>query len=278
MILERKIISLKETQQKIIKSGWGSSSVDDTIVENITYNSDGLKINGYLSYPKITAEKYPCIIWCRGGFGNAGALDEFYAQGILGQIASWGYVVFETQYRGNLGGEGNDEFGGADLNDVLNLIPLADELEFADTKTWGIEGWSRGGMMTYLALTKNHNFKAAISTSGISNLQCNIDESNFMRKLFNFNHMDLNNNFCSQRSIINLIDSFSKNTPILLIHGLNDTRVPPHHSIDLSLKLIEHKLEHRLVLMENGDHFLRSHKKEVDEMRKNWFNKYLKIK
>ncbi len=276
MILERKLVSLKETQNKIIKSGWGNSSIDNSVVERIVYNSDGLKVKGYLAYPKNATEKYPCIIWCRGGFGNAGAIDDFYAQGILGQIASWGYVVFETQYRGNVGGEGKDEFGGSDINDVLNLIPVADEIEFANTDIWGIEGWSRGGMMTYLALTKNHNFRAAISTGGISNLECNIDESTFMKKLFNFNHMDLDSNFCYQRTILNLIDSFSKNTPILLIHGLNDTRVPPHHSMDLSSKFIEKNIEHRLVLLENGDHFLRSHKKEVDEMRKNWFNKYLK--
>ena len=48
------------------------------------------------------------------------------------------------------------------MNDVLNLIPLAEEFDFADKDKWGIEGWSRGGMMTYLALTKNYNFKCAI--------------------------------------------------------------------------------------------------------------------
>lgn len=276
MIIERKIVVLPETQKKILKSGWGYSSVDNSVLERIIYKSDGLKVNGYLAYPKQINKKYPCIIWCRGGFGNAGALDDFYAQGVLGQLASWGYVVFESQYRGNVGGEGKDEFGGKDLNDVLNLKSLADELEFTDTNIWGIEGWSRGGMMTYLALTKNHNFKAAISTGGISNLECNIDESAFMKKLFSFNHFNIDEQFCHNRSAINLVESFSKSTPLLLIHGLNDTRVPPHHSLDLSYKLMENNIEHRLVMLENGDHFLRSHKKEVDEMRKNWYNKYLK--
>lgn len=275
MIIEREIVELKETQKKIIKSGWGNSSVDDSVVEKITYNSDGLKVKGYLSYPKVIIKKYPCIIWCRGGFGNAGSLDNFYAQGILGQLASWGYVVFESQYRGNAGSEGKDEFGGSDLNDVLNLIPLANEIEFANKEIWGIEGWSRGGMMTYLALTKNNNFKAAISTGGISNLECNLNESNFMKRLFQVNQIDTNEKFCFKRSAINLADNFPKTTPLLLIHGLNDTRVPPHHSLDLSYKLIENQVQHRLLLIENGDHFLRSHKKEVDQIRKNWFNKYL---
>jgi len=275
MILNRKKIEVTEIQKKILKSGWGNSAIDNSIVERMSYISDGLKINGYIAYPKKNEEKYPCMIWCRGGFGNAGALDDFYAQGILGQLASWGYIVFESQYRGNVGGEGTDEFGGEDINDILNLIPLADELDFADNNIWGIEGWSRGGMMTYLTLTKNDIFKAAISTGGISNLNCTPDESHFMKKLFKLNHLNLDEKYCFSRTILNSVDKYSKTTPTLLIHGTNDVRVPAHHSLDLSYKFLEYGIEHKLVLLENGDHFLRDHKLEVDELRKNWLKKYL---
>lgn len=275
MILNRKKIELSPLQQKIIKSGWGNSSVENSTVERMDYISDGLKIKGYLAYPKDIKKQYPCIIWCRGGFKNAGALDDFHAQGILGQLASWGFVVFESQYRGNVGGEGNDDFGGEDINDVLNLIPLAEELNFADKNNWGIEGWSRGGMMTYLALTKSDIFKAAISTAGISNLKCTLDESNFMRKLFNLNNLNIDEQFCQNRTILNSVHKYSKVTPTLLIHGTNDDRVTAHHSLDLSYKFLENEIEHKLVLLENGDHFLREHKNEVEELRKNWFRKYL---
>jgi dipeptidyl aminopeptidase/acylaminoacyl peptidase len=50
----------------------------------------------------------------------------------------------------------------------------------------------------------------------------------------------------------------------------------PHDSLDLSYKLLNLKIPYRLVMLEGGDHFLKSHRKEVDEMRKNWFEKYLK--
>jgi len=276
MILERKIVEIPQMQSKILKSAGGDSAIDNSILERITYKSDDLKVNGFLAYPKITNEILPCIIWCRGGFGNAGKLDNFYAKGILGQLASWGYIVFETQYRGNDGSEGTDEFGGSDLNDILNLIPLANDIEFADSNNWGIEGWSRGGMMTYLTLTKNHIFKAAISTGGISNIECTMDESNFMKKMIRSHQNIIDENFCKSRTIFNHLENFSRNTPILLIHGLKDERVPPHHSLDLSSEFIKRNIEHRLVMLENGDHFLRSHKKEVDNMRKNWFEKYLK--
>lgn len=278
-IIDREEIILTEQQQKMIVSGWGKNVLEKTAVEKITYLSDGLKVTGYIAYPKDDTQKYPCIIWCRGGIGNAGAIDKFAARGIYGQLASWGYCVLASQYRGNDGGEGHDDFGGDDVNDVLNLIRLADEIPQANKDVWGIEGWSRGGMMTYLTLTRTNIFKAAIVLGGIANLRCNSDESKFMRELYEhtlgrYDQEEFKIN-CNSRSIINFPEKLSKTTPMLIIHGNADNRVLPHDSLDLSYKLLDLKIPYRLVMLEGGDHFLKSHRKEVDEMRKNWFEKYL---
>lgn len=280
LILDREKLELSATQLKMVKSGWGNEAVDNVIIEKMTYLSDGLKVKGYIAKPKDESKKYPCLIWCRGGIGNAGAIDEFNAQGILGKLASWGYVVFASQYRGNAGGEGEDQFGGDDLNDVLNLIPLAGEIENADGNIWGIEGWSRGGMMTYLALTRNHDFKAAVVTGGIADLRCNAEESKFMKRLYQvtMGKHDTENfkDKCQSRSIVNMADKLSPSTPILIMHGTADNRVLPHDSLDLSYKLIENNIPFRLVMLEGGDHFLKSHRGEVDRQRKEWLEKYLK--
>ena len=279
-IIEREIITLTEQQSKMIESGWGKEAFKNTIVEKITYLSDGLKVKGYVAYPKDNLKKYPCVIWCRGGVGNAGTIDKFTARGIYGQLASWGYCVFASQYRGNDGGEGYDDFGGDDVNDVLNLIPLSNEIPQANKDVWGIEGWSRGGMMTYLTLTKTNVFKAAIILGGIANLRCNADESKFMKRLYQHTigkyGEDEFRKKCESRSIVNFPEKLSKETPMLIIHGNADERVLPHDSLDLSYKLLELKIPYRLLMLEGGDHFLKSHRKEVDEMRKNWFGKYLK--
>lgn len=273
-------IKIKDSQIKLLTSGWGTEAFDNSVVEKIIYNSGGLKVKGYIAYPKNQAsnKKYPCIIWCRGGIGEQGAIDSFTARGIFGQLASWGYIVFASQYRGNDGGEGKDEFGGSDVDDVLNLMPLADELDFADTAKWGIEGWSRGGMMTYLTLTRTNIFKCAIATGGIANLRCNSEESKFMKRLYKISIGD-GENFnarCESRSIINFAEKLSADTPLLIIHGTNDTRVLPHDSLDLAYKLQNLKRIYRLVMLEGGDHFLRKHRKEVDALRKMWYEKYLK--
>lgn len=279
LITERKVIDLNPSQLRMVKSGWGENSVENSVVEKITYMSDGLKVKGFIAYPKEEG-KYPCVIWNRGGVGSEGAIDDFTARGIFGQLAGWGYTVFASQYRGNVGGEGKDEFGGSDVNDILNLLPLADEVPEADKAHWAMEGWSRGGMMTYLALTRSHDFKAAIVSGGIADLHCSAGESRFMRMLYErtLGSYDTESfrEACRKRSIVNFPEKLPKNTPLLLLHGTADNRVSPRDSLTLSEKLLEQNIPFRLIMLEGGDHFLRTHKKEVDQIRRHWLDKYLK--
>lgn len=278
-IIDREIIELNDSRNRMLVSGWGEDTMENSIVEKITYLSDNLKVKGYIAYPKNPQKKYPCIIWNRGGFEDKGTIDVFTAKEIFGQLASWGYVVFASQYRGNAGGEGKDEFGGDDVNDVLNLMPLAEELDFADNENWGIEGWSRGGMMTYLALTKSNKFKCAVTVAGIANLRCSADESPFMKKLFETmkeKHSEEEfRKICESRSIVNFPEKLSRTTNMMIIHGTEDNRVLPHNSLDLSYHLLKHKIPFRLVMLEGGDHFLRKHRREVDKMRRNWYERFL---
>ncbi len=281
-IINRTPVILEEAQTKMVASGWGKDAIEKSIVEKITYLSDGLRIKGYLAYPKNQSGKFPCIIWNRGGLGELGVIDEFNARGIFGLLASWGYVVLASQYRGNDGSDGREEFGGNDLNDVLNLIPLADEIPFADSKNWGIEGWSRGGMMTYLLLMQTEIFKAAITVGGVSNLHCDKKQSKFIEKIVKRTFGNLTEEeklyFCKKRSVINFAEKITSKTPLMIIHGTADDRVPVEDSIALAKKLLTNRTNLKLLLLENGSHFLRDHKDEVNRVRKEWFDKYLKNK
>ncbi len=276
-IIEREEIILNESQNKMITSGWGNEILNNSIVEKMTYLSDGLKVKGYIAYPDniSTNQKFPCIIWNRGGYENKGAIDHFTARGIFGQIASWGYVVFMSQYRGNAGSEGKEELGGSDVNDILNLIPLADEFAFTDKTKWGIEGWSRGGMMTLLTLIQNHNFKCAVLSGAISNIKQNALEHPelkiFYQKIIGSKNF---NNELEKRSAINFVNDLP-NIPYLIMHGGADYTVSVNQSIELAKKFTEINYKYRLLIFEDGDHFLKSYRKEVDNLRHSWFEKYL---
>lgn len=126
--------------------------LDSIVISEITYLSDGLKVNGYLIEPRVTGN-YSCIIYNRGGNREFGKL-EIGTSVWLGNLAKNGYVVIASQYRGNRGSQGREEFGGEDVNDILNLTEVLKEVESANTSKIGTYGWSRGIMMTYVALKR----------------------------------------------------------------------------------------------------------------------------
>ena len=99
---------------------------------SITYLSDGLRVKGYLALPRSAQGALPSVIYNRGGNRDFGALTDVRAMFTCGLIASWGYCAVASQYRGNAGGDGQEEFGGVEVNDILNLIPLLENHSKAD--------------------------------------------------------------------------------------------------------------------------------------------------
>jgi len=79
-----------------------------------------------------------------------------------------------------------------------------------------------------------------------------------------------------QRSPLYFAENIDANVDMLLIHGTNDEQVPHTNSLEMYEKLKDRMRNIELVLYENGDHYLKKFRKETSELRKNWFNKYLK--
>lgn len=274
MILNKEEIVLSESKLKFIESGWGKDVRDEPIVNKIIYESDGLEVKGYLAYPKNIVDKLPLIIWNRGGYRKDGRIDEFIARGMFGEIASWGYVVLASQYRED------EQFGGEDVNDVLNLIPLSKEIEFCDTDLIGMEGWSRGGMMTYRVLALTDKIKCAVIISGLADLYRSMENRSELGSVYenyfgNISDSEFDKNI-RERSAINFAGKINKNTDILLIHGTEDHSVSHNDSEDMYKLLKKNGVHSELKLLENGDHYLKKYRSETVSLRKNWFGKYLK--
>ncbi|MBK6264019.1 prolyl oligopeptidase family serine peptidase [Marivirga sp. S37H4] len=145
--------------------------LDQVEIHSMAYNSDSLMISGFMVQPKKPG-KYPVIIFNRGGNQELGRLLIASAVEIMAPFAAEGFVVVASNYRGNSGSEGKEEFGGADVNDILNLIKHLGEIPKADTANIALLGISRGGMMNYLTLKKyqGSNIKAVASIGGVSDL------------------------------------------------------------------------------------------------------------
>lgn len=245
----------------------------------ITYKSDGLKVIAFMAEPKLVG-KYPCIISNRGGNRELSKWNSFSIPNFLGQMASWNYVVIASQYRGNDGGEGKEEFGGKDVNDVINLIPILEKMPKADTARIGIEGTSRGGMMTYLALKRTCRFKAAVVTSGMADAFINTKARPEMDKnVFGELAPDYATNkeaALKERSAVFWADQLCKTTPLLIMHGSSDWRVPPEEALEMVQKLYELKHPLRFILFEGADHFISEWRTERWEQTKKHFDYYLR--
>lgn len=136
----------------------------------VRYLSDDLKVVAYLYQPvQPGARKLPLIIFNRGS-GPAGDSAPLLIS-LFHRLAGQGFVVLAPQYRGSDGGEGRDEIGGADLDDVQSLFPLAAGLGFIDMNNVFMYGESRGGMMTYQAIRDAFPINAAAVFGAFTDLE-----------------------------------------------------------------------------------------------------------
>ncbi len=252
--------------------------VDQSEFYSISYLSDGLKVNGYLSLPKKSGV-YPVIIFNRGGNREFGSLNDAQIIRILALVSSWGYVCIASQYRGNSGSEGMEEFGGKDVNDVVNLIPCLNYIPKADTSRIGMWGWSRGGMMTYLALTQTCRIKAAVVGSGLANAFTTISKRPGMESVFEelapgySQHKD---SILKARSAVYQAEKMCASTPILILAGTADWRVSPEEQFEMARRLYELKHPVRFELLEGGQHSLAEHFDEVNRATQDFFDQYVR--
>lgn len=247
-------------------------------ISRITYLSDGLKVKGYMAVPTAKGP-FPSVVFCRGGNRHIGPLDDGAILRYLANMASWGYVVVGTAYRGNDGGEGKEEFGGADVNDVLNLIPLLAQVPEADTSRIGIFGGSRGGLMAYLALARTTRFKAAVIRSGLSDAFKTAAERVDMNRVFT----DLMPGYTANRDSVLLTRSpvrwaerLCKTTPILIEAGTGDNRVKADQALAMAQALYACQHPCRLILLEGADHYLTEYRDEVDHATRLFLNTYVR--
>ena len=256
-----------------------AKAVETLHMQAITYMSDGLRITGMIAQPGGPGP-FPAIIINRGGNREFGVLDAPTFASFAAEFVQAGYVVVGSNYRGNGGGEGREEFGGADVDDVLALIPLLRAEPKVDGKRIGIYGSSRGGLMTYLALARTDAFKAAVVESGLSDsFQIVKDrpamETGVYRELIpDFaKHRD---EALRARSPVLWADKLPRTTPILVLHGTADRRVAPQDAFAMSHALLDAKVPFRLVMFEGGDHGSSEFRDEQDQMEVAWFNRYLR--
>jgi dipeptidyl aminopeptidase/acylaminoacyl peptidase len=253
------------------------------VAERVVYESDGLRIAGFLAYPKAApggASRLPCVVWNRGGNRDFGAITVEFFLRRAERITGWGYVLFASNYRGAPGSEGKDEFGGADVADVVNAIPVFDQLAFADRDRIGMWGHSRGGMMTYLALTKTERIRAAVIGAGVADMERWVTlrpeiESDVAAQIVP-DWTAQRTKAIAARSAVRFLDRLPTNVPILLVHGTADKRVDPRDSLDMAQGLFATRRPFRLLMIEGADHVISERFDDYNLAARDWLDRFVR--
>ena len=241
-------------------------------VEVIRWKSnDDLEIEGLLLTPPHFDDKksYPLLVTIHGGPAGAyakrylGTCDEF-GEGFIptcwANLLSKGFVILQPNPRGSSGyGKSfrlgiQNGFGSADFDDIMSGVNYLTHKGIADENHLAIFGWSYGGYMTAWAITQTHRFKSAIVGAGITDLISNAMTSDAARYLPRYFGDDFWNNdkLYLERSPILFTKKIA--TPVLILHGQNDQRVPVGQAIELFNALNEQKKAVKLLIAPDTGH------------------------
>jgi dipeptidyl aminopeptidase/acylaminoacyl peptidase len=245
-------------------------------VSRISYRSPNGVITGYIVEPRDGAD-LPVVIYCRGGFEAFGQIsDKQLFMGQLAQLACQGYTVFASQYSGNDGGEGKDEYGGADIEDTVSLYHIAKAYSRCNSEKIGLYGGSRGGITMYNLLTRPElRIRAIAVESGFANMIRGAESRPRMQEVF-VRAFGGSEEEKKKRSAAYWVSEMTDQTPILLLHGTSDIRCSPFDSIDLASELLRQKKPVQLELIAGADHVFSKDRAYIMSKVISWLDRYVK--
>jgi dienelactone hydrolase len=215
----------------------------------IVFNGDTLKVQldcnePYFEFLELEKGKeYPLLMYVYGGPGSQEVLNSqsrFSDYMWFRMLAQKGYVVACVDGRGT-GMRGEEfkkctymELGKYETEDQIEAAKYFGSLDFIDKDRIGIFGWSYGGYMSTLCITKGADyFKTAIAVAPVTTWRYydNVYTERFMRT------PQENPSGYDDNSPINHVEKLKGN--YLLVHGTADDNVHFQNAVDLMTALIK---------------------------------------
>lgn len=242
-------------------------------VYRLRYRSDDVEVEGLVSMPTIFTAPLPVIIYNRGGNREFGVLKPEQ----LCRFAEYGYLVAGSQYRGNCGGTGREEFGGIEIDDVIKLMDIMLCIPFVNGTGVYMAGHSRGGMTTYLACARDARIRAAAVSSGLADsfiMYNRIHDGEYdMKGVYQDlvgGGYDVMPEAFVKRSAVCWADKIIP--PVLICQGTADWRVVPEQAFRMEEALRRADKEHKLIVYEGAGHALSGTNYIADVIA--WFRAY----
>lgn len=257
--------------------------------------TDGLALEAVLIRPVGHGDgaagtgPWPTVVLPHGGpYGRYGLGASGHPLDWGQWLATAGYAVLLPNYRGG-SGRGNafatsvrGDLGGAEWGDVVAVVDAAVERGIADPGRLGIGGWSQGGFLTAWGITATDRFRAAVMGAGVSHwpsMATTGDVPLFEGALAGSQPWDGSAATGPDTAVLRSPLTFATQitTPLLMVHGEVDERVPVSQAIGLYRALRGGAVPVELVTYPREPHVPteRRHLEDILTRVRSWFAVHL---
>jgi dipeptidyl-peptidase-4 len=222
-------------------------------------NSAGVDLNCWMIKPANfdARKKYPVYVAIYGGPGHNTVSDSWGGRNLYWHqmLAQQGYLVVSCDPRGTMY-RGRDfehstymELGKLETEDFIDFAKHLQAQPHVDGDRIGMQGWSYGGYMTALCMTKGAEYyKAGISVAPVTNWRYydTIYTERFMRT------PQENESGYDDNSPINHVELLEG--PFLLVHGSADDNVHYQNTMEMVDALVRANKQFDLFIYPNKNH------------------------
>lgn len=252
-----KLIKVLEDNSRLKKLLNDSYELSPKIIAPIQAGEQELNTWMILPHDFDSTKKYPVYINVYGGPGHNEVLDSWDGSDYMYHqlLAQEGYIVFCVDPRGTMfrGTEFKKstylELGKYETEDIINSALALADLDWVDENRIGIMGWSYGGFMSSLAITKGADvFEMAIAVAPVTSWRYydNIYTERFMRT------PQENAKGYDDNSPINHVSKLKGK--YLLIHGAADDNVHYQNTMEMVNAMVAADKQFDLFIYPNKNH------------------------
>ena len=261
-------ITLHDSKGKLIRVLEDNSRLSKTI-EDFGFSetgffsfttSEGVELNGFMIKPPDFDEtrQYPLFMYVYGGPGHQAVTDSWNTRAWYQMLAQKGYIISCVDNRGT-GARGEEfmkstylQLGKYETIDQIEAAMHLGSRDYVDAGRIGIFGWSYGGYMAGLCMTKGADiFKLGISGAPVTNWR-------FYDTIYTERYM---------RTPQENPDGYDDNSPVnhveklkgkfLIIHGTADDNVHTQNTIMMVDRMVKENIQFDMMLYPNHSHGIR---------------------
>ena len=261
------VVKLYDAKGKLIRTEKDNKAVADALAnaklsptEFFQFTtSESIQLNGWMIKPPDfdANKKYPVIQYMYGGPGSQTVKDEWLGLNWIWfqLLAQKGYIIVSVDNRGT-GARGEafnkciyKQLGHLETIDQMEVAKWLGKQSYVDATRIGAWGWSYGGYMTSLLITKGADlFKTCIAVAPVTNWK-------YYDSIYTERYLQTpqqNPDGYEKNSPVNFADKLKGN--YLIIHGTTDDNVHMQNAMEMVDALVKNKKQFESFYYPNKAH------------------------